>query len=111
MTTNDTRLCGMLGFAMRAGKLVSGTEQVCLAMAKSGSKKPRLILICRNASAATVKKLTVKATYYHIPSRILPMEADDLGARLGKAHAPMCIAVTDDGFAREIALALGTEIQ
>ena len=101
------RLCGMLGFAMRAGRLVLGTEQVCLAMAKSGDKRPRLVLISHEASANTKKNLTTKGEFYGIQTTTIDLDADTLGQLLGKSYPPMAVAVCDDAFAREIRVALG----
>lgn len=109
MQTNktDTRLSGMLGFAMRAGKLVLGTEQVCVAMATGIKKKrPDLILIASGTSAATYKKIVVKAEYYGIDCRLLPIDLDELGRLLGKTYAPAALAVVDDGFAKQLRIRL-----
>ena len=103
MEINETRLLGMLGFAMRAGKLIIGTESVCRAMAKG---LPKLVLVSLAASEGTKKKLTVKCEFYGIPYKMLPMEAERLGKQLGKTFAPMAIAVTDSGFSEEIVKAL-----
>ena len=103
----DTRLSGMLGFAMRAGKLVLGTEQVCLAMAKTkGGRGPKLVLVARGCSAATHKKLVTKAAFYHIEARELPIDGATLGDLLGKSSMTMAVAVMDDGFAKQICLRL-----
>ena len=58
---SEIRLCGMLGFAMRAGKVIIGTELVCSAMAKGGKDAPRLVLVARGASDGPKKKLSTKA--------------------------------------------------
>lgn len=99
---NEMRLRGMLGFAMRAGKLIIGTESVCRAMAKG---TPKLVVISKTASDATRKKLTVKSDFYGIPYKELPLEAEELGRLIGKTFAPMALAVTDEGFAAEISKA------
>ena len=55
---NKQRLCGMIGFAMRAGKLVIGTELICRAMPNGNIK---LVAVAKDASAATKKKLFAKS--------------------------------------------------
>ncbi len=100
---NLTRVRGMLGFAMRAGKLILGTEQVCAALGKKG--RVRLVLIARGVSDLTKKKLTVKCEFYGVRTIETAIDADELGRLLGKTYAPACVAITDDGFAREIILA------
>ena len=97
------RLYGMLGFAMRAGKLIIGTELVCRSMPKG---LPRLVVISGTASDATKKKLTVKSEFYNIPAVIVDVDTEKLGALIGKASATAAVAVTDDAFAREIRLAV-----
>ena len=106
MEINEKRLLGMLGFAMRAGKLIIGTESVCRAMAKGTVK---LVLVSDAASEGTKKKLTVKCEFYGIPHEPLPMAAEKIGALLGKTYAPMAVAVTDSGFCEEIKKALNPE--
>ena len=106
-TKIDTRLRGMLGFAMRAGKLVLGTEQVCLAMAKAKTGRgPKLVLIAKGCSSATHKKLATKADFYHIPYDTLPIDGATLGELLGKISLTVTVAVMDDGFAKQIRLRL-----
>lgn len=103
MAINETRLFGMLGFAMRAGKLIIGTESVCRAMAKGS---PKLVLVSLSASEGTKKKLTVKSEFYGIPHEMLSASPEKIGALLGKTYAPMALAVTDSGFSEEIKKAL-----
>lgn len=102
----EIRLLGMLGFAMRAGKLIIGTELVCRAMAKG---TPRLVLVSDAASGGTKKKLTVKCEFYGIPCKEIPLDGERLGKLLGKSSTPMAVAVTDSGFSNEIIKALEPE--
>ena len=99
---NEKRLFGMLGFAMRAGKLVLGTDLVCTAMAKRGKDKLQLVLILNEASPATKKKLTTKAEFYGIKHLTLEVPSARIGELLGKTYSPVCIGVSDEGFSREI---------
>ena len=96
---NNQRLYGMLGFAMRAGKLIIGTELVCRAMPTGRAK---LVLVSKSASEATKKKLFVKSDYYSISAIEVDIDTERLGNLLGKGYAPAAVAVTDDGFAEEI---------
>ena len=90
----------MLGFAMRAGKLIVGTENVCAAMAKK--VKPSLVVVAADVSESTRKKLFVKCEFYKIKAVQIDMRTDTLGALLGKTYAPACVGVMDGGFAEEI---------
>lgn len=99
-TEGAVRLCGMLGFAMRAGKVVIGSEQVFASLQKRGRVK--LVLVCRDASDETKKHIRTKSEFYSTPVIEIEMDMQRLGALLGKTYAPACVALTDDGFAREI---------
>ena len=101
-----SRLNGMLGFAMRAGKVVTGTELVCTAMSKRGKAHARLVLIAHTASDATKDKIIHKGEFYGVETIIIDVDSDELGRLLGKLYAPAAVAITDDRFAEEIRLAL-----
>ena len=105
----NKRLTGMLGFAMRAGKVVIGTESVCSAMAKRGKDKPRLVLIAKGASEGTTKKLLTKSQFYGIDTITIDIDSSELGRLLGKLYAPATVAIVDDRFAEEIIRAAGAD--
>ncbi len=89
----------MLGFAMRAGKLIIGTELVCRAMSCG---KVKFVLVSDSASLGTKKKVLRKCEFYKIPSGITEIDTECLGKILGKTYPAAAVAVTDDGFAKEI---------
>ncbi|SDW32446.1 LSU ribosomal protein L7AE [Marininema mesophilum] len=85
----------LLGLAMRAGKVVSGEEQV-LNVVRSG--KAHLVLLSDDASPNTHKKITDKCSTYQVPlSQAGSRQA--LGKAVGKSER-VVIAVTDPGFSR-----------
>lgn len=92
----------MLGFAMRAGKVIIGTELVCASMAKSGAKRPRIVLVSKTASEGTKKKVLGKCEYYRICAIEIDLDGESLGRLLGKLYAPAVVAIVDDRFAEEI---------
>ena len=104
MITAGTRIKGMLGFAMRAGKLVIGTDMVCKTIAKANGGI-KLVVIAGKASDATRKKLSCKCDFYKLPSIEIDMTPEELGALLGKTYAPAAVGVADEGFAKEITIA------
>ena len=107
MNSNENvRLRGMLGFAMRAGRVVIGADLVAVAMAKRGKDKPRLVLVTADASEATKKRAFSKSEFYGIEARQMELTCEELGRLLGKTYSPAVIGIVDDNFAREIALAL-----
>ena len=98
----------MLGFAMRAGRVIIGTELVCTAMSKQ-KNAPKIVLISATASDGTKKKILNKCAFYGVNARQLDMSGDELGHLLGKLSAPAVVAVTDEKFAEEIERALDSE--
>ena len=93
------RIKGMIGLARRAGKVIMGTELITLAFPKG---KVRLVIIACDSSDGTKEKLTHKCEYYKIPSLVLDIEKEELGALLGKSSVA-AVAICDNGFATEIA--------
>ena len=100
----NSRLSGMLGFAMRAGKVIIGTDLVCASMAKRGKDKAKIILIAADASEGTKKKIIFKSEYYGVEAVVSNIDASELGRLLGKLYAPAAVAITDDRFAEQISL-------
>lgn len=105
-TDSNQRLLGMLGFAMRAGKLCIGTPLVCKALAQRGKDGARLVLLSEGASEGTKKKVRFKCEYYGVGLWEIPLAPEALGRLLGKPYAPAAIGVCDDGFAKEIDAAM-----
>ena len=103
---NEKRLRGMLGFAMRAGKAVLGTDTVCKRMASGGKDKISLLLITEDSSDNAKKKLSSKAEFYGVEYKTAKISSSWLGELLGKTYSPVCVGIADDGFAKEIILAL-----
>ena len=99
---SKSRLVGMIGFAMRAGKVVIGTDLVCASMSKSGTKRARLVLLTSTASEATKKKIRCTCEFYGVELREIDIDGDRLGQMLGKTFSPAVIAISDDRFAEEI---------
>jgi len=105
---HNQRLCGMLGFAMRAGRLCIGTPLVCKALGARDLGGVRLVLVSESASDATKKKLRCKCEFYGMGLWEVPLTLEALGKLLGKTYAPAVIGVCDDGFAREIDAAMAS---
>ena len=106
---SKSRLVGMIGFAMRAGKVIIGTDSVCSAMAKRGKARPNIVLISNSASDSTKKKISTKAEFYSIECIVLEMDGDELGRLLGKLYSPAAVAIVDERFAEEIRRAVREE--
>ncbi len=94
------RFIGMLGLARRAGKTVLGTDMICEKM--RAKKKPVLVLVSRFASDATRERLKKKCIFYNIPALEVELPTEQLGHLMGKGGALAAVALTDEGFAREL---------
>ena len=109
VNVNETpRILSYLGFAKKAGKLVSGTGNAENALK---SMKAKLVLVSGTASENTKKHFSDMATYRNVPIYVL--DGDNLGSAIGKEeHKTICI--TDSGFAmaviKEINLNLGVKV-
>lgn len=90
----------MLGFAMRAGRVIIGFEQVTAMLGKKN--KIHLVIVSGDASEATRKRLLSKSDFYGIRAIEADVTSDELGRLLGKSYAPVCLGVADEGFAREL---------
>ncbi|CAM3704719.1 YlxQ family RNA-binding protein [Mesobacillus zeae] len=91
----------LLGLANRARKTISGEE---LAVKEIRSGKAKLVLLAKDASANTHKKITDKCNYYSVPYRLVE-DRYILGKAIGK-EARVVVALLDDGFARKMLMLL-----
>lgn len=91
------KLLQMLGLAMRAGKVISGEEQVLHTIK---SRKAKSILLSQDAGENTKKKIVDKCNTYHVPIFRYGTR-EELGKAIGKPER-VVIAITDAGFTRTI---------
>jgi ribosomal protein L7Ae-like RNA K-turn-binding protein len=93
----NERLLGLMGIALRAGKLTAGQEPTLKSIRQG---KAELIILAADASANTKKVFYDKGKYYNVP--VLEMGSmDQLGKALGKGTRAVA-AINDAGFARSI---------
>ena len=93
------RVHGMLGLAMKAGKVVIGTEQVIAYLQKG---KLKLVLLSGTASEGTKKKIISKCEFYNTRLEKVGIDTDELGRLLGKTYTPAVVGITDENFSRAI---------
>ena len=93
------RVHGMLGLAMKAGKVVIGTEQVIAFLQK---KRLKLVLLSGGSSDGTKKKISSKCEYYSVLLREILIQTDELGTLLGKTYTPAVVGITDENFSKAI---------
>lgn len=93
----NERWMSLLGLAARARKIISGEE---LVVKEIRNNKAKLVLISKDASQNTYKKITDKAAFYHVP--VIEVEnRTDLGHAIGK-DARVVVAIMDTGFAKSM---------
>ena len=93
------RVLGMLGLAMKAGKVVIGTEQTVISLQK---KRLKLVLVSGTASDGTKKKISSKCEFYKTRKEELQIDTDELGSLLGKTYTPAVVGITDENFSNAI---------
>lgn len=86
----------MLGLAMRAGKLITGEE---LTVNEIRQQKVKLVIVTKDASENTKKKITDKSKFYKTACLVVFSEGEITGA-IGKPRK--VIGIKDAGFANKI---------
>ncbi|MDE3838557.1 hypothetical protein C0966_04025 [Bacillus methanolicus] len=94
---NSNQWMSLLGLANRARKIISGEE---LTVKEIRSGKAKLVLLARDASANTTKKITDKCGSYHVPYKMVANRYL-LGQAIGK-EARVVAAILDEGFAKKL---------
>lgn len=86
----------LLGMATRAGKLVSGEEQVLTAIQRN---KLFCVICATDCSPKTVKKIQNKCQHYEIPF-IQPFDSATISQAIGKNRS-IC-GISDKGFSKSL---------
>ena len=94
---NENQWVSLLGLANRARKIISGEE---LSLKEIRNRKAKLVLLSKDASANTVKKITDKCRSYDVPFRMIESR-EVLGHAIGK-EARVVVAILDGGFAKKM---------
>ena len=87
----------LLGLANRARKIISGEE---LTVKEIRNGKAKLVLLSKDASSNTHKKITDKCNSYHVPYKLVD-DRYKLGQAIGK-DARVVVALLDNGFAKKL---------
>lgn len=82
----------LLGLAQRAGKIITGEEQVINAMQHH---KVQIIFVAMDSSEHTKEQFEKKCFYYKIPCSFA-FSSDELSQNLGKNRK--IVALCDEGF-------------
>ncbi len=92
-TETNGALLGAIGLCRKAGRLILGTDAVCLALREK--KKPFGVLAANDVSANTAKRLADKCNTYGVPLRQIGASGEELAAAVGKGAKTAAVAVTD----------------
>lgn len=94
---NHTKLCGLIGIATKAGKIVAGTD-ACLEEIKKG--KVSLIMVAEDASDRTKETFKKEAEKCHIAIyEILSIEK--MSKAIGKVNKAV-IGIKENGFSKKM---------
>ena len=97
-----------LGLCKRAGALICGTPMICESL-RDGKRKPIIVVMASDVSAATRKKLTDKCACYQTKLVAIEADGETLAAAVGKTGALASVAVTDKNLAELVKKSLGEE--
>lgn len=98
--THTERALGLMGLAVRAGRVIFGTPMVCDAM--RAGKKIYLVAEACDSSENTHKRITDRCAYYGVKHTRIPVGTDALAHALGKSGDLAVVAITDEGMAEGI---------
>lgn len=99
---NKSKAAGMIGMAMKAGKVASGEFSTEKAV-KEG--RAWLVVVAENASANTKKKFSNMCSYYGVPICYFA-DKEQLGRVIGREFRAS-LAVTDENLAKAVLKQLG----
>ena len=94
---NVKKACGMLGLAMRAGKVASGEFATEKAVKEYNAY---LVIVASDASENTQKNFRNMCQYYKVPYLVFETK-EELGSIIGKEYRAS-LAVCDKNFAEVI---------
>ena len=102
------RFLRLLGLAKRAGRTIAGAPLIFAAMRKK--RPPLLVIAAVDASPPSAKKLRTQCEYYRVPLLLSPYTKETLSHAVGQLGPVAAVAVTDEGFARELQKSSGKEV-
>ena len=96
----ENKILSTLGICRKAGKTVTGTDNVCIRMREK--KDIFLILAADGLSDNTKKKISDKAAFYNVKVMYTQFDMITLGIAVGKNNGCACVGITDKGLADSI---------
>ena len=98
--THTERALGLMGLAVRAGRVIFGTPMVCDAM--RAGKKIHLVIEACDSSENTHKRINDRCAYYGVKHVRANVGTGQFAHAMGKSGDLAVIAVTDQGMAKAI---------
>jgi len=93
----EQKILQMLGLAARARMVVTG-EDLAVREVQSGNAK--LVIVSKDASANTMKKITDKCTFFNVEKHVFSSR-EDLGHAIGK-DSRVILVISNAGFAKKL---------
>lgn len=112
----NEKILSLLGFAMRAGKLLCGTDKVCDEIRRHGCpeqsearvrRRAGVVIIAKDASDNTKKRIVNACKYYNVSFIKSNISSEELAQRTGRSSAAAVCATFDHGFSAGIIKAAG----
>ena len=94
---NNANLCGLIGIATKAGKIVCGTD-ACLEQIHKGNVN--LILIAQDCSDRTKTKFNQVAKDFNVPIYTV-LSIEEMSKAMGKQNKAV-VGIKDVGFSNKI---------
>lgn len=94
---NNQKICGLLGLATRAGKVIFGTEAVITGLEK---RKIKLLLIATDAAERTKLNFSKLNEKYKL-DYVEALDTDLISKAIGKNNK-VIVGITDVNFSKEI---------
>ena len=95
--SDSTKICGLIGIATKAGKIVAGTD-ACIEEMQKG--KVKLVLVAEDASERTKKTFEEEAKKYQIAIYTI-LSIEELSKAMGKVNKAV-IGIKDISFSKKM---------
>ena len=114
--SKNRKILSMLGFAMRARKLLCGTDKVCDEIRRHGcpsedgkiqKQKIGIVIIASDASDNTKKRIINACNHYNVGFYRSEITSDELADRIGRISSAAVCATFDKAFTDGILKAVG----
>ena len=96
----ENKLKSLLGIAKKAGKVICGTDMTVEGVRNGKKKSVKLILVAKDASVTTAKRINNTASFYKVPIIDTAFDKSELAHIVGNEGELSVVGITDDGFAQ-----------